>query len=304
MLERIAGNGELKQDLAAALAANRLPHSVLLVGEAGCGTGFAARCLAADYLYPAGGPHAEAVLRGQDSECITVRGEGASGQISVKRIREARGEIQHSALSAAAGRVMFIYGAQNLNASSANAMLKILEEPPQGVLFLLTAASAANVLPTIRSRCAVYTVTPVPAEECAARLRAAEPALSREDAAELSFLYEGHIGTCLAARRDAAQKAALESAKKLCLYAGQGDTYRVLALLAGVEKDKEAAGRLLWQATYLGSAALRHPGFDGIRPDVAERVIRAADEARAAMAGNGNLRLLLTGFGIAVSQHR
>lgn len=302
MLERLAGNGELKKDLAAALGAGRLPHSVLLVGEAGCGTGFAARCLAADYLYPGGGPHAEAVLRGQDTECVTVRGEGASGQITVKRVREAREEIQHSALSDARGRVLFLYGAQNLNASSANALLKILEEPPQGVLFLLTASSAAHVLPTIRSRCSVYTVTPVPPEECAARLRAAEPAMSREEAAELSFLYEGHIGTCLRARRDPAARTALESAKKLCRYAAQGDTYRVLSLLTGVEKDREAAAALLWQATYLGSAALRRSGFDGMRPEVAARVIRAADSAREAMAANGNLRLLLTGFGLAVTQ--
>ena len=75
MLARLAGNHALKQDLSAALRSGRLPHSILLVGEPGCGAGFAARCLAADYLYPAGGPHAEAVLRGEDAESITVRGE-------------------------------------------------------------------------------------------------------------------------------------------------------------------------------------------------------------------------------------
>ena len=74
MLERIAGNRELKQDLKTALGSGRIAHSILLVGEPGCGAGFAARCLAADYLYPNGGPHAEAVLRGQDTESIVVRG--------------------------------------------------------------------------------------------------------------------------------------------------------------------------------------------------------------------------------------
>ena len=58
MLDRLAGNAELKQDLQAALRAGRLSHSVLLCGEAGCGAGFAARCLAADRLYPQGGPQA------------------------------------------------------------------------------------------------------------------------------------------------------------------------------------------------------------------------------------------------------
>ena len=56
MLERLAGNTALKSELGAALGAGRLPHAILLVGEPGCGAGFAARCLAADYLYPQGGP--------------------------------------------------------------------------------------------------------------------------------------------------------------------------------------------------------------------------------------------------------
>ena len=123
MLERIAGNRELKQDLKRALGSGRIAHSILLVGEPGCGAGFAARCLAADYLYPNGGPHAEAVLRGQDTESIVVRGEGASGQIKVEAIRDARQNIQKSALSSdAEGRVLFIYGAQ----ISANIIREVL----------------------------------------------------------------------------------------------------------------------------------------------------------------------------------
>ena len=52
MLERIAGNEELKSSIRRMLEGRRLTHSVLLVGEAGLGAGFAARCVAADYLYP------------------------------------------------------------------------------------------------------------------------------------------------------------------------------------------------------------------------------------------------------------
>ena len=119
MLERLAGNDALKRELGTALHSGRLPHAVLLVGEPGCGAGFAARCLAADYLYPAGGPHAEAVLKGEGYRVSgPSRGGGRpSGRDSrPKGYREAREAIQRSALSTdAAGRVLFIYGAQNLN---------------------------------------------------------------------------------------------------------------------------------------------------------------------------------------------
>ena len=56
MLERLAGNDALKRELGTALHSGRLPHAVLLVGEPGCGAGFAARCLAADYLYRRAAP--------------------------------------------------------------------------------------------------------------------------------------------------------------------------------------------------------------------------------------------------------
>ena len=295
MLERLAGNDALKRELGTALHSGRLPHAVLLVGEPGCGAGFAARCLAADYLYPAGGPHAEAVLKGEDSECLALRGEGASGQIPVKRVREAREAIQRSALSTdAAGRVLFIYGAQNLNGtqgSSANALLKIIEEPPEGVLFLLTAPSAAVVLPTIRSRCAAYTIAPVPVADCAAHLRA-----ERLPAGELAFLYEGHIGTALKSWNDPPTKAALGMAKTLCGYAAQGDTYRALALLTKYERDREGFAALLWQLDQVCSAVLRRPAYGqeqcgGLTPEGAAKILRADAGARRSLQGNGNLRL-------------
>ena len=244
MLERLAGNTALKSELGAALGAGRLPHAILLVGEPGCGAGFAARCLAADYLYPQGGPHAEAVLKKEDTECLVLQGEGASGQIAVKRVREMREAIQRSALSTdAAGRVLFIYGAQNLNGSSANAMLKIIEEPPEGVLFVLTATSAA---------------------ECAALLT--REGLPARLAQELAFLYEGHIGTALQAFRNDTFKAALGLAKELCSYAAQNDTYRTLVLVTKYERDRESFLALLWQLDQLCSAVLRRPAYGAAGP--------------------------------------
>ena len=294
MLDRLAGNDALKAELGAALRTGRLPHAILLVGEAGCGAGFAARCLAADYLYPQGGPHAEAVLKKADTECLVLQGEGASGQIPVKRVREMREAIQHSALSTdAAGRVLFIYGAQNLNGSSANAMLKIIEEPPEGVLFLLTATSAATVLPTIRSRCAAYTIAPVPAADCAALLR--DRGLPAALADELAFVYEGHVGNALRAFQDAAARTALARAKELCGYAAQNDTYRALVLVTQYERDREGFLALLWQLDQVCSAVLRRPGYGascgGIRPEAAADILRAGAETRRAVTANGNLRL-------------
>ena len=293
MLERIAGNRELKQDLKTALGSGRIAHSILLVGEPGCGAGFAARCLAADYLYPNGGPHAEAVLRGQDTESIVVRGEGASGQIKVEAIRDARQNIQKSALSSdAEGRVLFIYGAQNLNGASANAMLKIMEEPPEGVMFLLTASSAAAVLPTIRSRCISFAVAPVSPEECARWCTG--QGVDKKQARLYSELFDGHIGTVLAAARDDARREQVEKALTLAKAAAAHDSYAAAVLLAGYEKDKAAAAALLGDFRAVAAAGLRGCASTPLTADAARRALSLADAAIQRLAAQVNPKITLS----------
>ena len=186
MLDRMEGTAELKTSVHQMLASRRLTHSVLLVGEEGLGAGFAARCIAADYLYPAGGAPAEALLRGEccraggkpgdrDSgrvetgivrEAISITGMGSGGRYLVSQVKAMRTEIFNTSLSAE-GRAVLLYHVERMNEESANALLKVMEEPPEGVLFIMSADSLAGVLPTIRSRCISFAVAPVSPEACA-----------------------------------------------------------------------------------------------------------------------------------------
>ena len=251
MLDRMEGNAELKSSVQLMLAARRLTHSVLLVGEEGLGAGFAARCIAADYLYPAGGAPAEALLRGEccravgkpgdrDSghvetgivrEAISVAGMGAGGKYLVSQVKAMRSEIFNTSLSAE-GRAVLLYHVEKMNEESANALLKVMEEPPEGVLFLLTADSLAGVLPTIRSRCVSFAVAPVSPEQCA-RYCAAQ-GVDKKTAALYSELFDGHIGTVLAAAQDEARTAQVEKALQLAKAAADRDSYAAACLLAGL----------------------------------------------------------------------
>ena len=221
MLDRMEGNAELKTSVHQMLASRRLTHSVLLVGEEGLGAGFAARCIAADYLYPAGGAPAEALLRGEccravgkagkrDSgqietgivrEAISVEGMGAGGRYLVSQVTAMRSEIFNTSLSAE-GRAVLLYHVERMNEESANALLKVMEEPPEGVLFLLTADSLAGVLPTIRSRCVSFAIAPVSPADCARYCTA--HGVDKKTAVLYSELFDGHIGTVLTAARDKA----------------------------------------------------------------------------------------------------
>ena len=274
MIDRLEGNSELKTSVRLMLGGRRMTHSVLLVGEEGLGTGFAARCVAADYLYPNGGAPAEALLRGECCRAVAKAGKRDSGQIETGIVREAisvtgmgsggrylvgqvtamRSEIFNTSLSAE-GRAVLLYHVERMNEESANALLKVMEEPPEGVLFLLTADSLASVLPTIRSRCVSFAVAPVSPADCT-RYCAAQ-GVDKKQAALYSELFDGHIGTVLAVARDEARAAQVEKALELARAAAARDSYTAAVLLAAYEKDKAAASALLTDFRAVAAAGLR-----------------------------------------------
>src|SRR5437868_3547979 len=59
-------------------------------------------------------------------------------------------------------RVVIVDGAEEMNAASANALLKILEEPPPRAILLLVCSAPGRLLPTIRSRCRRLRLSPLP----------------------------------------------------------------------------------------------------------------------------------------------
>lgn len=297
-LDALLGNGQLRAGLAAALAAGRLAHSILLCGEAGTGTGFAARCLAADYLYPEGGEGARQVLAGESGEVLTLAGEGAAGEIRIDAVRAARREVYNTALSAM-GRVVLIKGAQNLNAASANALLKVIEEPPEGAMFILTAPSEAAVLPTIRSRCCVYSLAPVSAQECAQYLAQHFPA-QKKDASRLAAVFGGKIGSAARCLSDPVWRAALADALALAGAAQRGDRYAALALLSRYEKDRPGALLVLELYASICSAALRGAQMP-LEPVRAAAGLPWAGSASRALSANVAGRLVLTNLAVRLA---
>ncbi|CAH2800219.1 MAG: DNA polymerase III delta prime subunit (EC [uncultured Caballeronia sp.] len=83
--------------------------------------------------------------------------EGKKSRMPSKEIKidQVRALLDFCALGSHRGgmRVVLIYPAEMLNAAAANALLKTLEEPPPGVVFLLVSARVDRLLPTVISRC-------------------------------------------------------------------------------------------------------------------------------------------------------
>ena len=116
-------------------------------------------------------------------------------QITVDEVRRLRGFFSMSA-SDGGRRVVIVDAADEMNVNAANALLKVLEEPPENAILLLITHQPSSLLPTIRSRCRELRCMTLPPEVMHAALQAAgaEPGPHADTIAALSG---GSVGAAL-----------------------------------------------------------------------------------------------------------
>lgn len=115
-------------------------------------------------------------------------------------VEDVRGIGHFLSLTPAEGgwRVVIIDSADEMNRNAANAVLKVLEEPPRNALMLLVSHSPGRLLPTIRSRCRRLMLQPLAEEVVADLLTRQRPELASAEVDALAKLGEGSIGKALA----------------------------------------------------------------------------------------------------------
>ena len=181
MLELI-GHEAQERAFLEAVSSGRMHHAWLLGGPEGIGkASFAYR--AARFMLAAGDPRLRAAERADlampESDPATRRimaqshpdlhvlrrlpkpdGKSYTSNIPVDAVRKV---IDRFGASAAEGgwRVCIVDSAEDMERSAANALLKLLEEPPPRALFLIVAHAPGRMLPTIRSRCRLLSFAPL-----------------------------------------------------------------------------------------------------------------------------------------------
>ncbi len=160
--------------------------------------------------------------------------------ITVDEVRRLKGFFS---LSAADGghRVVIVDSADEMNVNAANALLKVLEEPPEGATMLLVSHQPSRLLPTIRSRCRELRLGTLNAVDMAAALQAAGAATDAPDL--LAELARGSVGEAIR----------LTNLDGLALYAALVDLFATLPRL-----DRQRALALAESASGKGA----EPRFD------------------------------------------
>ncbi len=225
----LLGQDAAERALAHAFASGRPAHAWLLTGPKGIGkatlafrlarhlfTHPPAAPLAASLFAPAETSAAPAslfvaptdpvfrrVASGGHGDLLTVE-PAFDAKRGVRRteitVDEVRGVGAFLAATAAEGgwRVVIIDPAEAMNRNAANALLKVLEEPPQGAVILLVSHAPGMLPATIRSRCRRLTLRPLCAPVLAALLSRHWPAAADGDVDGLARLARGSIGYALA----------------------------------------------------------------------------------------------------------
>ncbi len=244
LLHQFYSNEKAKQTLVNFTTDGRLPHALLLEGEAGLGKTHFARLIAC-----------AAFCKGAEKFCGTCRSCRLIMEDSHPDVRVISPDTPEKPYSVSALRELIlscyvlpndgekkIYILRNIHEMSEqaqNTLLKIIEEPPAHVIFVLTCQSRARILPTILSRVIALTLSPVSEKLCTKALMERSPNADEENCLQLARQCGGNIGRALIILQDERLSAICSSSKEAAKLICSGDEFDLLCLLNGYNRKKE-----------------------------------------------------------------
>jgi DNA polymerase-3 subunit delta' len=260
---RVVGHAWAVEHLKRSLEHGRVRHAYLITGPAGIGKTTLARafaqavnCLDEDNR-PCGACRACTLIAHDGYADVNVL-QADGNTLKIEQVRDMQHTLSLRPVEARY-RVVILRRFHEASGPAMDALLKTLEEPPPYVILLLTADTADNLLPTIRSRCQPINLRPLPATVIRQALETrwqVEPG----QAALLAQLCGGRLGWAVRAAADEsllAQRAALLDLLEKAMGASRVGRF---ALAESLSKDREAlpVALDLWQSYWRDVLLLAH----------------------------------------------
>lgn len=224
----LAGNGRLKQQLSQREEGRGLSHAYLIAGPKGSGRHTLATELSAAMVCtaPAGQrpchrcPPCKKVLAGVHPDVNMI--SGGDKPIAVDQVRSLRSDA-YVRPNEGQRKVYVLEGADQMNASAQNAMLKLLEDGPAYAVFFLLAENGSALLPTVRSRCETLELAPVSPAQAEEWLAKAFPGRTAEEIRRAALECQGILGRAAALLEGGQEEDGLEETARSLSAALEGE---------------------------------------------------------------------------------
>lgn len=307
--EHFASNELVKNELNFVMDNDSLPHAIIIEGSKGTGKRTLAKIIAQYCICSSTEKKPCGICR----DCMKAKtllhpdikiadGESDARSINVASIREIRSDA-YILPNEAEKKVYLIFNCDKMNIQAQNAFLKVFEEPPQNVVFILTCLSAASLLETIRSRARILSLFPADENEAIETVERLLPETEKSDIISAVIKCSGNIGKSLEMLNDGSGGEERNIAEKIALSLVSAKKFELLKCSALISSDRAFADRVMTnlyeifaEAVKIGAGA---ESENKIAKALSERITRKrlfvlmskTDEAKRRIDRNINMNL-------------
>lgn len=239
------GNEEAKSQIKSFISKGKIPHAIILEGARGLG-----KCTLAKLISKA--CVCEGTLEKPCCECINCKKverevhpdviypekSGALHTYNIDTIREVR-EDAYVIANEARNKVYILTEVDNMGIPAQNALLKILEEPPPNVVFILTCISSMNLLQTIRSRTQIISLMPVYFEDAKLYIRKKYKELTDAKIDKAVKISYGNIGLAIEILTSEGLKETIRMANDIASVITSPRPFELLKATSGLISDRK-----------------------------------------------------------------
>lgn len=317
----LIGKENAVEAVLSAIKAKRLSHAIMLTGDKGVGKKTFADFLCAlltceEKNVPcAQCPSCKKIQKGIHPDIYKIYPAGKSETIGVKEIKPIK-ENLYIKPNDADVKIFIIYEADRMNKYAQNAMLKMIEEPPEDCYFIFTLKNSSSLLSTVRSRAVSYNLAPATVKQCLSELKKRFENEDIEVLLKASELSRGNIGLGIEIVEDSKLKELYDDVLSFSKALLDKDRALLTLCLGPYSSDKNAAVKFaeILKLTFRDAIALSCKNDESLSgcTDAAKQISKtcsvkacldimgACDRLVSAVKSNANLALSVADFEINV----
>ena len=315
-LTNFIGNEKVIDRLSKLMESGRFPHALIIEGEEGIGKKTLAKDIACALVCrgndkPCGEcsqcKKAIAAIHPDISEYIPA---GTANSFHVDTVRNIINDA-YVQPNEADYKIYILANAHCMNQNAQNALLKILEEPPKYVVFILTTNSKSALLSTVLSRSVCVSLEGVDIERAANYITSHCENVDYNTAKKTVETFNGNIGKAIDSLQDSKTSELVDVCNKICKALATSNEYEMMTLCSVFQKDRQGVvfacdllKSIFRDALFAGGSSEHISGQEesaallksSLSRQSLIKLINTCDELKSTALSNANNALLITKF--------